>query len=32
MGTVTILDKRLVTKRYGTQLINALPPFRREIG
>ena len=31
-GTVTILDKRLVTKRYGTQLINALPPFRREIG
>ncbi len=31
-GRVTILDKRLVTKRYGSQLINALPPFRREIG
>ncbi|MDG1311403.1 MAG: ATP-dependent DNA helicase DinG [Porticoccaceae bacterium] len=31
-GTVTILDKRLITKRYGTQLLNALPPFRREIG
>jgi len=31
-GTVTILDKRLVTKRYGGQLLNALPPFRREIG
>ncbi len=30
-GTVTILDKRLVTKRYGGQLLNALPPFRREI-
>ena len=31
-GTVTILDKRLITKRYGGQLLNALPPFRREIG
>lgn len=31
-GAVTILDKRLVTKRYGGQLLNALPPFRREIG
>jgi ATP-dependent DNA helicase DinG len=31
-GTVSILDKRLITKRYGGQLLNALPPFRREIG
>jgi len=31
-GAVTILDKRLITKRYGGQLLNALPPFRREIG
>ena len=31
-GTVTILDKRLITKRYGSQLLNSLPPFRREIG
>jgi ATP-dependent DNA helicase DinG len=31
-GTVTILDKRLITKRYGNQLLNGLPPFRREIG
>jgi len=31
-GTVTILDKRLITKRYGAQLLNALPPFRREVG
>jgi ATP-dependent DNA helicase DinG len=31
-GTVSILDKRLVSKRYGTQLLDALPPFRRELG
>lgn len=30
-GRVTILDRRLVTKRYGSSLINALPPFRRVI-
>lgn len=30
-GTITILDRRLVTQRYGKQLMNALPPFRREI-
>ena len=29
-GTVSILDKRLLTKRYGRQLIEALPPFRRQ--
>lgn len=27
-GTITILDKRLVTKRYGKALINALPPYQ----
>ncbi|MGK2913079.1 MAG: ATP-dependent DNA helicase DinG [Porticoccaceae bacterium] len=31
-GRVTILDKRLLTKAYGRQLIAALPPFRREFG
>ena len=31
-GTVSILDKRLVTKRYGKQLLDALPPFNREVG
>jgi ATP-dependent DNA helicase DinG len=31
-GTVSILDRRLITKRYGAQLLDALPPFRREIG
>lgn len=30
-GTVTILDRRVVTKGYGRQLLDALPPFRREI-
>ena len=30
-GRVTILDRRVVTKRYGQQLINALSPFRRRI-
>jgi ATP-dependent DNA helicase DinG len=31
-GVVTILDRRLVTKRYGGMLLDALPPFKREIG
>jgi ATP-dependent DNA helicase DinG len=30
-GTVTILDRRLVSKRYGSRLQRALPTFRREI-
>ena len=28
-GTITILDRRLVTQRYGQLILNALPPFRR---
>ncbi len=28
-GQVTLLDKRILTKRYGAQLLNALPPFQR---
>jgi ATP-dependent DNA helicase DinG len=28
-GVITILDKRLVTKRYGKQLLDSLPPFQR---
>jgi len=31
-GTITIMDRRLVTQRYGSLLLSALPPFRREIG
>lgn len=30
-GRITILDKRLMTQRYGAQLLDALPPFRREL-
>ncbi len=29
-GTVTILDRRLVSQRYGSLLLDALPPFNRE--
>ena len=29
-GVVTILDKRLLTKRYGQAILDALPPFKRE--
>jgi ATP-dependent DNA helicase DinG len=25
------LDRRVVTQRYGKAILNALPPFRREI-
>ncbi len=28
-GIITLLDKRVVTKRYGKQLLDSLPPFRR---
>ncbi|GAB2663842.1 ATP-dependent DNA helicase DinG [Vibrio panuliri] len=30
-GTVTILDRRIVTKRYGQSLLDSLPPFKRII-
>ncbi len=30
-GVVTILDKRLLTKRYGQAILDALPPFKREL-
>ncbi len=30
-GQVTILDRRIVTKRYGGLLLDSLPPFRRQI-
>jgi len=28
-GIITLLDKRVVTKRYGKQLLDSLPPFKR---
>lgn len=30
-GRVTILDRRLLTKRYGKGLLDALPPFTRRV-
>ncbi|AZQ09952.1 ATP-dependent DNA helicase DinG [Shewanella khirikhana] len=30
-GRITILDRRLVSKRYGKSLLDALPPYRRVI-
>lgn len=30
-GRITILDRRLVTKSYGSAMLNALPPFQRQI-
>ena len=30
-GTITLLDRRVITRRYGQALLDALPPFRREI-
>lgn len=30
-GRVVILDRRIVDKGYGRRILNALPPFRREI-
>jgi ATP-dependent DNA helicase DinG len=30
-GRITILDRRIVSKRYGRQMLDDLPPFRREL-
>ncbi|WP_445363396.1 ATP-dependent DNA helicase DinG [Microbulbifer sp. ANSA003] len=30
-GTVTLLDRRVVTRRYGQAILNSLPPFNRKI-
>ena len=30
-GVITLLDRRVVTQRYGKAILNALPPFRRQI-
>ncbi len=30
-GRIVILDRRLVTKSYGSAMLNALPPFRQQI-
>lgn len=30
-GRIVLLDRRVITKRYGTGMLRALPPFAREI-
>jgi len=30
-GRVTLLDKRVVTRRYGRAILDSLPPFRQEL-
>ena len=30
-GMITIMDKRLVSKRYGKQLLDSLPPYKRVV-
>lgn len=30
-GRITLLDRRVLTRRYGQALLDSLPPFRREI-
>ncbi|MBZ9612810.1 hypothetical protein I4W93_014540 [Rheinheimera sp. MA13] len=30
-GRIVILDRRLVSKAYGSTMLNALPPLRRQI-
>ncbi|WP_110687454.1 ATP-dependent DNA helicase DinG [Salinicola aestuarinus] len=30
-GRISLLDRRVLTRRYGQALLDALPPFRREI-
>ncbi|MEM1154877.1 MAG: ATP-dependent DNA helicase DinG [Pseudomonadota bacterium] len=30
-GRVTVMDRRLITRRYGRAILESLPPFRREL-
>jgi ATP-dependent DNA helicase DinG len=31
-GRVTLMDRRIVTRRYGRAILDSLPPFRRDLG
>ena len=31
-GRITLLDRRIVTRRYGAELLASLPPYRLEVG
>jgi ATP-dependent DNA helicase DinG len=30
-GTVTLMDRRIVTRRYGRAILDSLPPFQRSL-
>jgi ATP-dependent DNA helicase DinG len=30
-GKISLLDRRVITKRYGKQLLDSLPPFQRVV-
>src|SRR5690606_37754113 len=30
-GKISLLDRRIISKRYGKAILNSLPPFRRVI-
>jgi len=30
-GRITLLDKRIVTKRYGKMILDSLPPYKKDI-
>jgi ATP-dependent DNA helicase DinG len=30
-GRISLLDRRIITKRYGKAILNSLPPFRQDI-
>ncbi|MEH6636587.1 MAG: ATP-dependent DNA helicase DinG [Halioglobus sp.] len=31
-GRVTLMDRRILTKRYGSAILDSLPPFKRQLG
>ena len=31
-GRVTLMDRRVITRRYGQAILDSLPPFKRELG
>ena len=31
-GRVTLMDRRILTRRYGRDILDSLPPFRRQLG
>jgi ATP-dependent DNA helicase DinG len=29
---VTLMDRRILTRRYGRDILDSLPPFKRQLG